>query len=318
VKEIGGFFELELERRGEYHSRAIRLNSGRSALRYIFRTEKPQKVLLPYYICDSVIEAARQENIPIEHYHINEKFEPLLPDGNLSDARSLILYVNYFGINEGIVRKLSMSFDNLLIDNAQAFFSQPVKSLNTIYSPRKFFGVSDGGYLYTDSPGGQQLESDISYEHCGHLLKRLDRGAAASYDLYKKNEEAFHSRPVKQMSELTKAILSSINYDKVKTVREQNFLFLHEALKNYNELRIATEELNGPMVYPLLIAKKGLKEFLIQHKIYVATYWQEVLTRVGAGTTEHKLTEYLVPLPIDQRYGTEDMQVIVDTLIGFI
>ena len=95
-------------------------------------------------------------------------------------------------------------------------------------------------------------------------------------------------------------------------------MFLHEALKNYNELRIATEEVNGPMVYPLLISKKGLKEFLIHHKIYVATYWQEVLTRVGAGTTEHKFTEYLVPLPIDQRYGIEDMQVIVDTLINFI
>ena len=101
-------------------------------------------------------------------------------------------------------------------------------------------------------------------------------------------------------------------------MREENFLLLHEALKNYNELMIAPEEVDGPMVYPLLLSKKGVKEFLIRSKIYVATYWREVLTRVGPGTTEHKFTEYLVPLPIDQRYGAEDMRVIVDTLLGFI
>jgi hypothetical protein len=317
VKEIGGFFELELERKGVYHSRAISLNSGRSALRYIFRTQRPQKIYLPYYICNSVIEAAQQENIPIEHYHINEQFEPLL-DEKSSCSGSLILYVNYFGINKGVIKSLSSNYDNLIIDNAQAFFSQPVKGMNTIYSPRKFFGVSDGGYLYTNFPSRQQLETDTSYDRCGHLLKRLDRGAQASYDLYKKNEKAFCSQPVKGMSKLTAAILSSINYDRVKTVREQNFLFLHEALKAYNELKIPIEEVNGPMVYPLLFTRKGVKNFLRQKKIYVATYWSEVLKRVSTGTTEHKLTEYLVPLPIDQRYGVQDMQIVVDTLIGFI
>ena len=29
-----------------------------------------------------------------------------------------------------------------------SLFEKPLKNIDTIYSPRKFFGVSDGGYLY--------------------------------------------------------------------------------------------------------------------------------------------------------------------------
>ena len=35
MNAIGGYFGLELDKKNEYHSEAIRLNTGRNALEYI-------------------------------------------------------------------------------------------------------------------------------------------------------------------------------------------------------------------------------------------------------------------------------------------
>ena len=35
MKELGGYFELELPKKTEFHKDAVRLNSGRNALEYI-------------------------------------------------------------------------------------------------------------------------------------------------------------------------------------------------------------------------------------------------------------------------------------------
>ncbi|GAX62971.1 ATP-utilizing enzymes of ATP-grasp superfamily [Candidatus Scalindua japonica] len=316
MKEIGGFFGLELNRGKECHSKAIRLNSGRKALWYFIKVAKPKRIYLPYYICDSVISHIQRENVSIGFYHINNYFEPLI-DGVIS-SNNFMLYVNYFGINEKNIHKLAANHKYLIIDNSQAFFSKPIENLCTFYSPRKFFGVPDGGYLYIDEILEESLENDISYNKCEHLLKRLDVGASTSYEIYKNNEELLEDAPIKRMSKLTQSLLASIDYAQAKSARERNFLSFHKVFSSLNELELSVENLNGPMVYPLLISKDGLKEYLIKNGIYVATYWKEVLERVKKSSLEYKFTEFLIPLPIDQRYGSSDVNKIIDMVINFV
>jgi hypothetical protein len=315
MKEIGGFFELELSRHKEYHPCAIRLNSGRNALRYLLKIAQPELLYIPFYICDSVIEAARKENINYTFYHLDENFEPLL-DERESKANIFILYSNYFGINDQVVRKLSTKYHNLVVDNAQAFYSKPIEGITTFYSPRKFFGIPDGSYLYIEKLLNKQLESDLSYERSEHLLKRWDVNAHESYSIYKANENEFSKRPVKKMSKLTQGILSSIDYEGAKNIRERNFAYLHNSLSNYNELKISDNNINGPMVYPFLYSKDGLRELLIRNKIYVTTYWQEVKSRVQEDSLEYKLAKYLIPLPIDQRYDRYQMDIIIKAVLS--
>jgi len=317
MKEIGGFFELELKRGKEYHDNAIRLNSGRNSLQYLLKAKRPGKIYLPYYICNTLLEPVENETIEFKFYSINEQFEPIIDESVLTQD-CVLLYVNYFGINDMIVNQLSTKYKNLIIDNSQAFYSLPIKGLSTFYSPRKFFGVSDGGYVYTDWHMDPLNDRDVSYDRCEHLLKRVDIDAQSSYEVYKRNENAFSTRPMKHMSRLTQAILSSIDYERTKKTRKENFRFLHKALKNINELDLSSNRVSSPMVYPLVVSKDGLKEFLIKNQIYVATYWEEVLKRVKKGSFEHKLTKYLVPLPIDQRYGVGDMNRIVDKIYELI
>ncbi len=311
MKEIGGFFPFELNFNKEYYSAAIKLNSGRNALWYILKAYKPKKVYIPFYICDSVLEPIKKLNVNFEFYKIDKNFEPLL--GAKLKNREFFLYVNYFGIKDTLVHNLSNKIENLITDNSQAFYCKPFKS-PTFYSPRKFFGIPDGAYLFTDKFLKLELKRDISYEKSIYLLKKFDLDSHKGYLDYKKAEKSFSVETIKQMSKLTQNILSSIDYEKIKLIREQNFKYLHKKLKNINELEINNNNLNGPMKYPLLIKNEKLKNYLIQNKIYASTYWSEVLSRVDKSSIESFLTKYLVPLPIDQRYNKRDMNVIIEKI----
>ncbi len=312
-REIGGFFELELNIGNEYHINAIHLNSARYCLQYILKAGRYKKIYIPYYICDSVLEPIIEENVNYEYYLINDKFEPVF-NKKLS-YEECFLYVNYFGMNSENVYKVKEKFKNVIIDNTQAFFEMPLNDTDTIYSTRKFFGVSDGGYLYTNKLLDKKFEEETSYDRYEYLLKRIDMTASESYELFKKNEEYLSKCGIKKMSRLTCAILSSVDYSKCKSLRNENFLYLHENFKNHNELKIDISNINGPMFYPLLINDNNLRNKLIKNKIYVATYWNEIKQKITSEKFEYYLTEKMIPIPIDQRYNIEDMKFIIKNLI---
>lgn len=309
-KEIGGYFELELEKKNEYHKGALKLNSARFCIKEILKHTNCVALHLPYYICDSVVEQCIELNIEIKFYNINEDF---LPESKIVlKDKEYLLYVNYFGVNDHNVKKLIDCYENIIIDNTQAFFYKDIdRSIYYVYSPRKFFGVSDGGYLYGDLELENTLIFDESHNRAGYLLKRIEKGAGEAYNLFKDNEIYLDHCSTMKMSKLTERVLQSIDYDKVKSIRNHNFNYIHEKLYTINRLRIHSTKVHGPMVYPLLIENESIKAELIKHKIYIPTYWQEVLTRDNINEFEEKLVKYLLPIPIDQRYTTEHMDYIV-------
>ena len=50
---------------------------------------------------------------------------------------------------------------------------------------------------------------------------------------------------------------------------------------------------------------------MIDNQIFCARYWPNVMEWCSAEDLEYKLTEDLVCIPIDQRYGEEEMNQII-------
>ena len=118
------------------------------------------------------------------------------------------------------------------------------------------------------------------------------------------------------MSSLTKALLGSIDFVKIRTIRLENFLMLHSVLKDNNKLVINDlNELSCPMVYPFMTDDVTLRQRLIDNKIFVATYWPNIYDWCGEGDVGYALCQNILPLPIDQRYNKEDINRII-TLIN--
>ncbi len=69
------------------------------------------------------------------------------------------------------------------------------------------------------------------------------------------------------------------------------------------------------MIYPFLVLNGSkLKRELIANKIYVATYWPNVLNWAEKDSFEYNITNNLLALPIDQRYSEDDMYRIIEII----
>lgn len=311
---IGGYFELELSRGEEYHIDAIRLNTGRNAFEYLLRAKKYIKVYLPFYTCDVMLEPITKLNLAYEFYSIDSNFLPIFNYSNVQE-NEVFVYNNYFGICDVQTREVAAQCKNLIIDNSQAFYSLPLTGVNTFYSPRKFFGLPDGAYLYTNKLMGSKFEKDISYKRCEHLLGRVETGAEAHFQTYKENSKSLCNQPIREISNLTQKLLSSIDYNTIADIRRQNFNYLHNELSQSNKLKFEFDNSTVPMVYPLLI-KNGaaLKKELIANKIYVASYWPNVLDWAKADSFEYNLAKNMIAVPVDQRYEIKDMNEVLKLL----
>ncbi len=316
MKEIGGYFGLEnlIHNGGEYYGDLISLNTARNALVYIVKARKIRKIYIPYLLCDSVALACDREKIKYEYYHTDERFRPIF-DRILRDDEYLYVVNTYGQISNEDIINLRDKYKRIIVDNIHAFFQKPVSETDTIYSCRKFFGVPDGAYLATDCVLNEELPTDNSDKRTSHIYGRIKDGASAHYAEFKANDDAFEHLPLMKMSALTHKMVSEIDYQKVKEIREKNYLYLHEQLGKENKLNLRIPE--GPYAYPFYCENgMEIKKRLAENKIYVATLWPNVLELNGS--TEKDYTENILPLPCDQRYNEEDMKYIIERINDYV
>lgn len=316
MEAIGGYFSLELPFREEYHKDAIRLNTGRNCLEYILLARGYNKVYVPYYTCEAVMEPINKLGISYEYYHININLE--IRERFTLKADEALLYTNYFGLKQRYVEHLAEKLGNrLIVDNTQAFYAKHIQGIDTLYTCRKFFGVADGAYLYTDKLLDEVFEQDESYKRMTHLLKRIDLSAEEGFMDFRKEDDGLGRQPIRKMSKLTQRIMQSIDYEAAAKKRRENYQMLHEVLGEKNNLVLPLGEDIIPMVYPFLSPVKNLREKLIENKVFVARYWPNVLEWCQPNDWEYQLAENLVCLPIDQRYDDKDMLSILDLVAHF-
>ena len=314
-KAIGGYFSLELpyNEYGEYHRDAIRLNTGRYCLEYVLRVKKYTKVYLPYYMCDAVLQPINKLGLDYQFYHIDKYFhiaEVLHPKKD-----EVILYCNYFGLMDEYVKIVTDRYaPNIIIDNTQAFFSRPLPEIDTFYTCRKFFGVADGAYLYTNKEADFDIPQDYSSSRMLFLLDRLDKSAEEAFSDYHKSEDTLDHDEIKKMSKITQFIMSSIFYKSIADRRISNYTYLHDNLSSSNMLSVDLERKNVPMVYPFLSEDINLRKKLIDNKVYVASYWPNVKNMSNLESVESQFAVNLIPIPIDQRYGNDDLNKILEII----
>jgi hypothetical protein len=315
-QSIGGFFSLELNDLGSlFHDDSFALNTGRNSLEFILLNSRYKKVFIPYYTCDAILEPLIRLKIDYSFYSLDDN---LLPDLTKIGKDDALLYINYFGLMSSNLLKLIKMFNNLIVDNSQAFFDKPIGNEPTFYSPRKFFGVPDGGFVYCSSKSDMsKFLFDKSSNRFSHLLNSIESNKEDSYVVFQNNELSLSNQPIMKMSMITNQILRSINYDRIVSIRRENFLNMHSKLKDRNLLTNLIDNSNFicPHVYPFYSKNNSLlREKLIRNKIFIPKYWSNVLAWVGEESLEYDLVENILPIPIDQRYNKSDLDRIINLI----
>ena len=316
MREFGGYIELDTYHLPMLHDGAIALNCGRNALAYLLRARKIRRLWIPKLICDSVTGVCDREGVPYALYRIGADFLPA-QDIPLGEDEWLY-FVNYYSqFDNGRISEYVQTYRRVIVDNAQSYFQEPLPSVDTIYTCRKYFGVADGAFLYTDAKLDETLPVDESYERMHFLLGRYERTAAEFYNEYVENNKQFEMEPIKQMSKLTNNLLHGIDYMHVKTVREQNYAYLHQKLGGINGLKLSGKP--GTFMYPLQLKNAAtIKKCLQAKKTYIPTLWPSVFDVTDPDCSEYKMAESILPLSIDQRYGIHDMKCLSDEIFELL
>ena len=313
MKEIGGYIELDQYQHPMLHDKGIALNTGRNCLAYLIESKKIFSIYLPYFICDVVIEICRKLNVKIIFYHTIKEI-------SYSDIgeNTFVYVVNYYGqLTNEYIKYLKEKYINIIVDNAQAYYQLPVENIDTIYTCRKFFGVSDGAILYTNQILNRKLLKDISYKRINFVIGRFEESASKFYYDFLSNEDKLNNEPLKLMSKLTNNLLHAIDYEYVKTKRTQNYSLLFNELEKLNKLKL--RKIEGAFAYPLYV-KNGylIRKELIKNKIYIPVLWPNLTTNKFKDSLEYEWALNILPIPCDQRYDKNDMNIILEHLFKIL
>jgi len=280
--------------------RRITLN-GRSSLSMMLKYKDIKKILIPYFICDVVLDTLQESNVEYKFYKLNSKLKPYYNDLKKNKDYSLLL-LPYFGIIK--LKK----FKNSIFDLSTSFF-YPKDNIYYFDSIRKFFFVNLGSNL------NQEVFTRFQQSKKKQLIFKTPK----NYNEFLANEK----RHMISNCDYSKSISNDyffLNFKKIKKIREKNFLFFFNHLGLKNKIKISLNQVCGPLYYPYLSDNGNLlREYLIEKKIFVPRYWSEILKRkdISKFKFEKYLCKNLVLLPIDERLNIDHLKNIIKELVKF-
>lgn len=309
---LGGYFGLELGRgRGlAWWPRAQRFESARAALQAYLQNRRPSAVRVPWFACGAIAEAVHAAGVPVRRYALDAGLG--VERGLVLEDGEILVVIDYFGVCGSNVADALRRFGSghVVVDAAQSLFHVPEAGAVTMFSPRKFVGVPDGGALLSPTAvAAAHADEEGSRRRCEHLLRRLAGDPEGGLADYRRAEASLAAGQPRAMSQLTARLIGSIDFDAVAERRRANFDTLHRRLPS--PLR---ERGDGvPLCYPVRVGgAAAVREALAKQRIYCPAYWPD--SERGDDPVAAMLLDEVVYLPCDQRYGAEDMHRLADSL----
>ncbi|WP_455642987.1 hypothetical protein [Parabacteroides sp.] len=318
--EIGSFLELQLPKGRELYNQETniaRLNTGRMGIWHAFRVTGCNRIWVPIYQCDSIRETLEKKGVEICFYHIDKDWNPL--DIEVADDDAVLL-VNYYGImSSGRMAELVKPYKHAIIDCAQAFFCRSVEGALMVYSCRKFVGVPDGAYVIGKGAHKYMEEYPQCYssDTAAYLLKRIEYGCEGKgYKARSLNEHRIDAEDCMKMSKLTRTLMDAEDYAYDCQKRKENFAYAHSLLGDINKINPTKymDEETIPMVYPLVVEDDNLIKRLFAAKHFQGHWWSYICDEQPEMSFEYWISRYVIPITIDQRYGKNEIDYLVNII----
>ncbi len=216
----------------------VKLNLARNCLKYIIKAYGIKEIFIPYYSCQTLWIAAREEKCKVKFYHIDNNFMPAIK----FPKEAYIVYINYFGLCTENCKNLAEKYKNLIIDNTHSFYSQAI-GLSSFNSLRKFFYVQNGAYLYTNKILNENIPSDD--------LKLTPSQFHNDTEKFIKNELILNKeKDIKYAAPEVITALSKINFEKDKKQRIEIFNKYSKAFDKFNKITLKLTNNDVPYCYP--------------------------------------------------------------------
>lgn len=302
--------------------------------------ESNKKVLLPAYTCQTVIDPFLQEGWVIEYYNISRKLR--IDTGHLkskyADFKPQICLAHpYYGadLNQDELDALSdLKKDGCILveDLTQCVFSTQRSDIFDYFtgSYRKWFPIPDGAFLI-----GKNLDVDVT------MTENMDFVQSMADAMYLRG--AFHrtgdnnikeiSRRVgnvaisyisgtiepHNMSGLSQYLLFGIDIEAAKKKRFANYRYLYDYLQESSIFQPVDRNIDeltcAPLFFPIYVKDRSVfQKKLAQQEIYAPILWPVHTESVVINDSIKRIYDEILMLPIDQRYGEDEMKRVVEVI----
>lgn len=320
--------------------------SGREALALlcnILSLGDSDEVLLPSYLCLEALRPFLQARVRVRFYPVSQslRISARTVAERISSRTKLVLLVHYFGlplplrlfrelrslqpavaiVEDCVQAGLSFNAEGRLVGQDGDF---------SIFSYRKLLPLPDGGVLFANIPSRSvQLNNDwpwrwgfLACRLAGMTLKSVyERHPAAMRKICFRNwllqaDRILAKHPVLGSASFwSRRLLWRISIEKAWAQRRWNFLYLLNSLLSdpdafaVRPLYRSLPDGACPLGFPLLAQDRdGIRIRLIQQGVYPPIHWElpAVIDR-HEFSEAHALAARIMTLPIDQRYGKDDI-----------
>lgn len=349
MKEIGSIYSIPTLKKKECSpmkmagSGATYFSLCREALLVIARRYRnsTKKVLIPAYTCQTVLDPFFQEGWDIEYYNISKQLRIDIEDLTakaLSFQPTLCIAHPYYGADlnekelEGL-RVLKLNGCVLIEDLTQCVFSKQHSSIFDYFvgSYRKWFPIPDGAFMIGSLDNNHEMQENVAFvepmsdamylrgtfhKTGDNNIKEISRRVGNLAISHISGEIVPH-----KISVLSTSLLNEIDVEETKRKRSDNYRYLYEQLSNRSicvPVERSLDELTcAPLFFPIYVKERTVfQKHLAQNEIYAPVLWPVHTKELLINDTIKLMYDEILMLPIDQRYGKEDMKRMLEVILA--
>ena len=343
--------QLSLKEVEKYNKKHVRYTaSGREAIALALKSFEEKHpgaskcCLLPVYMCDTVFFPFERAGWKIHFYHLDRDLTADITKlcKLIEEVRPELIFIHsYYGVDtwksaRSFFREWKMQGICIMEDVTQSYYLENAgkEADFCVGSLRKWYAIPDGGFVASDEALSEeepnsneefvQTRMELLTEKWRYLHGQggIDERHALKEDYLKRNKEMEawldSYAGIASISDKSSYILSLTDENKCKDRRMENCRYLRDKLIGKKQFVPVFNFKSdpAPLYFPIYVNDRDeLQTFLSAHDIYAPVLW--LIGKENAdylSEEERYIYEHILALPIDQRYGLEEMQQIVKTL----
>jgi dTDP-4-amino-4,6-dideoxygalactose transaminase len=320
------------------------LNGGKACLTVIadyLLDHGTRRILLPSYLCPTVLATLEHQGIDWEMYPVCEDFSIDLDDlARRAAGFGAVYFINYFGFQHPPeVRRFFQSLRQkgvtVVEDNAQAGFASQTTGDFVFNSMRKFT-AHDGGYLISPHDVTPYLEKHRGVPNRRLPLIRAYRSGLRRYlfedeedeyddlqSLFERAETVYAADPVVWGDAQERAAIERMDWQSIRRVRRENYRYLLKLIAAIPEIKPifpTLQEDNMPLGLPVYISgvsRDRVNDELGDSQIGLTIHWDEILTHPYARSQPlaADMASRILTLTIDQRTSRAQLEYLALHLV---
>jgi len=297
------------------------------------KVSKDEKVLLPSYMCPTILYPFKELGIKYEFYKVDRNL--VIDIDNLSKSINgktrAVLFINYFGFNQpadvkSALLKIKKRGIILLQDVVQDFYviNKEIIGDYAFMSFRKFFPCEGSVIISNDEIADVVIQGKNKTYFRNKLKGRFWRYFHYKYgcnedrflSAFEKAHKAYHLRENIKFTKFDEYVLNRIDFEKDKETRRRNFNILLELFGNKALFNSLPDNV-VPSVFPIIVNDNSNKQRkLRENNLFCPVHWRlcdEVKTNEYSESCY--LSDHILSIPIN---ADANYKLIFNNLISIL